>query len=476
MDIQNENLLEEKTIRPLYEGVLLLIATGVAVILRFYRLGTWSLWGDEVFTLTGKEDGFNFSLLRRSLASDLIRATTSALGTSEWSARLVPAIIGVLSIPILYFMVRKLFGARVALFSAGLLAVSTWHIYWSQNARFYTLLLLFYTLSMLAFYIGMEEDSPWWVAGSLVFLGLAARERLIALVFVPVVVVYLLALKFLPGEKPSGWRPRNLAIFFTPGLVLAVLIAGPFLRNLPGWFAGFARINNNPVWILAGVVYYVGLPVICTGLAGALYLWAERTRSARHSRAALYFGLGAVVPLVAIMGTSVFQYSANRYIFVSLTSWIILAGLALEALFGLFPGSRVVLALGVFALLFGSSLSEDLLYFQYQNGNRDDWKSAFAYVQAHRQPGDRVISANQEVARYYLGEITGGFQWLDTAAIETEGRTWFVEDLNVGDLFPDKQAWLVQNARLVANFDVHAYARVFVMRVYLYDPAQMVNR
>ena len=87
------------------------------MVLRFYRLGVWSLWGDEVFTLTGKEDGFNFSLLRRSLASDLIWATTSALGMSEWSARLVPVIVGVLSIPVLYFMVRKSFGARIALFS-----------------------------------------------------------------------------------------------------------------------------------------------------------------------------------------------------------------------------------------------------------------------------------------------------------------------------------------------------------------------
>ena len=446
------------------------------MVLRFYRLGAWSLWGDEVFTLTGKEDGFNFSLLRRSLASDLIRATTSALGVSEWSARLVPAIVGVLSIPVLYFMIRKIFGARVALFSAGLLAISTWHIYWSQNARFYTLLLLFYTLSMLAFYIGMEADNPWWVAGSLVFLGLAVRERLIALVFVPVVVVYLLALKFLPGEKPSGWRLRNLAIFFAPGLVLALLVAGPFLRNLPGWFAGFGRINNNPIWILAGVVYYVGLPVVCAGLAGGIYCLLERRRDGRFYRAALFFGLGAVLPLVAIMGASIFQYSANRYIFVSLTSWIILAGLALEALFTLLPENRGILAFGVLVLLFASLLSEDVLYFQYQNGNRDNWKSAFAYVQAHLRPGDQVISANPEVARYYLGELTGGFQTLDTSTLDSKGRTWFVEDLNVGELFPDKLVWLEQNARLVANFDVHAYARVFIMRVYLYDPTLRAKR
>ena len=51
----------------------------------------------------------------------------------------------------------------------------------SQNARFYTLLLLFYSLALLAFLIGLEENPPAYLLFSLGLLGPAARERLLAL-------------------------------------------------------------------------------------------------------------------------------------------------------------------------------------------------------------------------------------------------------------------------------------------------------
>jgi len=183
----------------------------VAAGLRFYRLGEWSFWGDEVFSLSSKVDGFI-----QSTSVSLIQATTAALGTNEWSARLAPAFIGILSIPVLYFPIRQVSGVGTALIAASLLAVSTWHLYWSQNARFYVLLLILYTLALLTFYLGIENDKPWFIVASLILFGLAAKERLLALFFVPVALSYIVLLKILPFEKPAGYRLTNLAIFFLP--------------------------------------------------------------------------------------------------------------------------------------------------------------------------------------------------------------------------------------------------------------------
>jgi 4-amino-4-deoxy-L-arabinose transferase-like glycosyltransferase len=187
---------------------LLIAVILLAGCLRFFRLGEWSLWGDEIFSLGSKPDGFV-----QSTTTQLIHWATALLGTSEWSARLVPALIGTVSIVLLYFPIRKLFGVPVAMLSSALLAVSPWHIYWSQNARFYVLLLLFYTLALLTFFIGLEEDKPWYLIISLVFFGLAAKERMLALVFLPVSLLYLLSIQFLPFDRPAGFRLRNLAIF-----------------------------------------------------------------------------------------------------------------------------------------------------------------------------------------------------------------------------------------------------------------------
>ena len=36
----------------------------IAAALRFYKLGEWSFWQDEVFTIGGREDGFNYNIFR----------------------------------------------------------------------------------------------------------------------------------------------------------------------------------------------------------------------------------------------------------------------------------------------------------------------------------------------------------------------------------------------------------------------------
>ena len=125
--------------QPLTVYLCLLCITGGGALLRMYKLGEWSFWGDEMFTVGGWEDGFNYSPLRKSLSSALVQMVIAMKGSNEWNARIVPAIFGILTIPLLYFIVKRLFDTPVAILSALLLALSPWHLYWSQNARFYTL-------------------------------------------------------------------------------------------------------------------------------------------------------------------------------------------------------------------------------------------------------------------------------------------------------------------------------------------------
>jgi 4-amino-4-deoxy-L-arabinose transferase-like glycosyltransferase len=465
--VENNSTLPNPKISLRLDWLPLAGITLLAALLRFFRLGQWSFWIDEVFVLTGQEDGFTFNFLRQSLASDLIRLATRLLGTSEWSARLVPAALGVLTIPILYFPIRKIWGRNTALMSCLLIGISTWHLYWSQNARFYILLLLFYTLGLLAFHLGLEADQPWFFAAALLFFGLAVRERLLALFLLPVVLAYLAAIWLLGFERPPGWRWRNLAIFFGPGLIAGLIFARPYLADLPGWLAGFQRINNTPAWLAAGTFYYVGLPIVCLAAAGAIY------RLSQKNRATLLLALSAGLPLLILMGLSLFQYTANRYIFITLVGWIILASLAWQDLWTHTSGRTRLLTAGVIILVVVSSASDDFFYFQTQNGNRDDWKAAFAYIQANQKPGDLVLTSNREIGDYYLQTRTYAYGWQETALLLSGNeRLWLVEDLTMDELHPQIQAWMLANARLMAVFDVHVYARNFKMRVYFYDPAR----
>jgi hypothetical protein len=205
-------------------------------------------------------------------------------------------------------------------------------------------------------------------------------------------------------------------------------------------------------------------------MLGSLYQLHQR------SRAALLLSLAATTPIVALAALAPFHYTANRYAFVALTSWIVLASLAIVELFRQVKGAGVLLATGVLGLALVTPLAEDYLYFQYQNGNRDDARAAFQYIGEHQLPGDIVVAANASLGRYYLGTPVSSLRTYDFGAIPDDiQRIWIVEDMNVEGKTPQQYAWIHAHATEVANFDVYVYARNYKMRVYLYDVASASN-
>jgi mannosyltransferase len=448
--------------RPMVQATLLVLITLLAAALRFFKLGQWSFWGDEIHTVRHSLRSVN-ELQLNGLSFFLTGFTLNLLGTSEWSARLASAVIGIVSIPVFYFPVRKMLGPVVALGACLLLALSPWHLYWSQNARFYTALLLFYTLALFAFYFWLEENRPKYLVAFLVFAGLAVLERLFALFLAPVIGVYLLMLLILPVPKPVGLTKQNLALLIVPGTILALYLAWPHISDLPGLISKFAWVNNNPAWILAGIVFYIRIPIILLGTAGIVALFMQ------HSRAALLLGSAAIVPVLGITLLSLFTYTANRYAFVALSSWTILASVAGIYLFT--SSKAKLVAASVLLLLMADPLSQNALYYQYNNGNRDDWKGAFALVERNLEENDIVAVSHMDLGRHYLAEKPLNLYSLDLEEMKSlNGRIWFVEDMNVPELAPEKHKWLERNAQLVAVLDNHVEARRFLMRVYLYDP------
>jgi hypothetical protein len=319
---------------------------------------------------------------------------------------------------------------------------------------------------LVAFFYGIERDKPLYLVIFLSLLGLAVKERLFAILLVPIVVIYLLCLKVFPFGRPKGLNSRNLLILLAPGIAFGGLLGWSFIQDLPDYLSDFGTVNTNPVWILSSAVYYIGLPVVLVGAAGGLGLLI-----AKRDRVTLLLLITSILPLLVISTLALFQYAANRYIFLSLTSWIILAGVGMDQLFTNVRGTARVLAVGVFLILPLGAMGENLLYYSYQNGNRDNWKAAFQLIDARAEPDDLVVTTEPLMGLYYLNHPVSGIEATDLERIVDEGqRAWFVEDNNLASKFPKKMRWIETNARLIANFDVSLRARLFKMRVYLYDP------
>jgi 4-amino-4-deoxy-L-arabinose transferase-like glycosyltransferase len=449
--------------------VLLLGVVLLASALRFYKLGEWSFWLDELYTVRAARNISLHSLAWPRISVMLTGVALRVLGVNEWTARLAPALIGVVTIPLLHLPFRAAFGEDVALLSGLILAVSPWHIYWSQNARFYTSLLLLYTLALVFLYLAIERDRPWYIPISLFFLAFAVMERFTALFFVPVVASHILALMVLRFERPPGLRVRNLLLFVAPGVAFGFLevygIATRGSSTLTGALDTFVgKSIDDPVRILILVFFRIGIPLGTLAFFGGVYLLSEK----KHP--GLFLLVAALVPLIMLAAVNPFAFTVDRYVFVTLPVWIVLGATAVRELSCRARGTQKVLAVGLLAVLLGDAAGENLMYYQINHGNRPEWRRAFAQIQERRMGDDVVVSSVTEIATYYTGEEVAWLGDVDPQQLSMDGRRyWFVVDSEHSWWSPDQKRWVEDNSELV---DV-TYLRVrenINLRIYLFDP------
>ena len=170
----SERAAREPPLRSLLESRALLVLLAIMLlgaVLRFYGLGFQSLWSDELasWDISNRE---GISQVIGGVRSDdhpplyflILRFSQWIFGDSEWALRLPSAFAGWLCIPTIYLLGKRLYSEREGIVAALFLAVFWAPIYFSQEARVYSMLIL---LSILTSYF-------WWG----VMLGLRYRREL----------------------------------------------------------------------------------------------------------------------------------------------------------------------------------------------------------------------------------------------------------------------------------------------------------
>src|SRR3989344_1966867 len=131
----------------------LIIVLLLGGFLRLYHLSSLpiSLFGDEIdvgyhawslFT-TGRDYLGNFlptyihslSEWRAPLMMYLAAPIVGLLSPSAFSVRLPAALMGILNLYLIYLLGKKLFGNKIGLISAVILALTPWHIHYSREGK-----------------------------------------------------------------------------------------------------------------------------------------------------------------------------------------------------------------------------------------------------------------------------------------------------------------------------------------------------
>lgn len=121
--------------------------TLIGGLLRVLLLGTKEMWLDETFSIWLASHSVP-ELLEWLVAIDqhpplyylLLHGWMARLGDSPYDVRLLSALFGAATIPVIYLTGKRLSGTMLGLAAAMLLAFSPYHIFYSQETRMYTLL------------------------------------------------------------------------------------------------------------------------------------------------------------------------------------------------------------------------------------------------------------------------------------------------------------------------------------------------
>jgi hypothetical protein len=279
-------------------GLLVLAAliVVVGVFVRFDQLGRRSLWLDELSTWHVSRMPVAESLRwapERTVAPLYqlsLRALTGKPRPAEWVLRFPAAFAGGLAIVAAWWLGRRLNGSVVAVSVALLLALSQAQIYYSQEARPYSMLVLGSTLSVLLWHRFLTRPTRWRAAA---YIGITALA---------VYAHYLAALAIL-GEV--GWwvqcelrradRRGSRHAYLAP-LAVAVLCLPLVVRTMSGW----SEVRTALAWIsppaaggalamLADVTYGYGWLALLAAALACEIAWALGFRRPQGGEA---YGVG----------------------------------------------------------------------------------------------------------------------------------------------------------------------------------------
>ena len=134
-----------------------------------------------------------------------------ALGQNEFALRISSAISGALCVPLTYYLIKKVTGVYpVAVFAAVLIMVSPSCLYYSQEARGYSLVMFFFLLQALMRHILQSFQA----------LNKDIRLHSIVGVVLPLLLLPKITELQSPNQPNQLWRITNLLVGLTTLLVI----------------------------------------------------------------------------------------------------------------------------------------------------------------------------------------------------------------------------------------------------------------
>lgn len=385
-------------------GVAVFLLCLLAIGLRLWKIGAENLWGDEWFSRWRAYAPLLDSLRGEGLKTTpplyymLLKPWVLLFGDSEPALRIPSALAGALAIPLVARIGTRLFdratGAAVALF----LAVSAYHVSYSQEARMYSLVVVLGLLST-DFYLACGDRATGWNrAGYIV----SSTAILYTHYFGGFVLVAHGATAAFAAVRDRG--KRQALVRWVQDTAVVLLVFAPwylvFLRQIPDAGGSLAWIQMpasagvlEVLRVFAGSELLLAVFVVLF-LLGILFGRSQGAASPRQPATWVLLSAWFVLPHLGLvlLSHAAFPLYVGRYAIVALPALFLGAAAGTSVVRP--PTLRVVLVLALAACSLVPVLEG------YSRIDRPQWREAVAWVADSATPDDLVLISPYG-SRYY---------------------------------------------------------------------------
>ena len=372
--------------------------TLLALILRLFQLAEWSFWHDEALTvlLAQKPLGELIAITAADVHPPLyylvVKLFTVA-GQNEWLARFPSALSGAGAVFVLTLLGRELFDDEVGLAAGFIMAISPLQLFYAQEARMYTLLLLLTIFSAWCLFRALREDRLfWWV----LYSGgttLACYTAYFAFPVLAAMGLYVLLVD----------RRRGRVFHFLLSMGVVILLYFPWIGILTSQtravFDTYWIETPHPLLLFTTLsAFFTGytLPVwgIVVALAATLLIIFVVLNNVRHAfnndvpvQPLLWLLLWGFVPLLGtfIISLLLIPMFQLRTVITAAPAFYLLVG------WGLARTPHRKLNILIFGPLLAMMLISVLNFYFNPTFAKPGWREAARFVFEHTQPGDVIL-------------------------------------------------------------------------------------
>ncbi len=384
-------------------AIILFLILILGIALRIYDLDGESIWydeGDSVYLARMTP----FQVIMNPSSHDhpplyyfLMHRWIKAFGDSVFSMRLPSAIFGILSIFMIYAVGRSIFDEKVSLLSAAILALSPFHIHYSQELRMYTIVTFLALVSMYFFLRLIKRssfrDSVVYIISTVLLLYTHYSSFFIILIQNIYFIIMYFSLKERGGISFLKWLLRQLILIisYLPWLMVLMLQiakmenmgSGGRPASMPSTLYLFIEFAGGgfALAILAGLVIFSLFKIKMSKKGLLLSMWL----------------FGPIIVIFIAASSSGIAYATRYTIAMSLAFYI----LAARGLAGI---NYKYIRQGLIAVVIGLLLLSCFKY--YSNVNKVAWYDIGNYIDKTAEKGDLLLinckGCRKYIIDYYL--------------------------------------------------------------------------